>query len=249
MDDWGFGAVWGSKLADALPYQVFAMQKNTASFERKGEKHPRRQRELVGFKVVPKLNEAWSLQLEAMGQVGTDGRGDTETGWSSYAGVNWKKSGDVAIRPYFRAGYHFMSGDSQAAEEDGGHSAWDPMWARGVNDSEILICGSLYGYAWWSNMHFLKLTYGFDFGPHHGVYWATGPMFAAAQDGLGGGTGMFKGYLNQLRYDFPLWLADQAQGERFEVFGHLEAEFFNPGDYYASSKPAWCFRWQLDLKF
>ena len=249
MDDWGFGAIWGSELSPALPYQLFAMQKNTAGFHRRGESHPRNQRELFGFKIVPQLNEEWSLQFEGMSQVGENGRGDRQTGWSSYAGFNWKSRAKSSIRPYARFGYHFMSGDEDAANEDGGHSAWDPMWARGVNDSEIFIYGSLYGSAWWSNMHFAKLTLGCEFGVHHGVYWATGPMFAAAQDGLGGGNGMFKGYLNQLRYDFPILTADRTKGERFEVFGHLEAEFVNTGDYYASDKPMWFFRWQLDFRF
>ena len=249
MDDWGFGAVWGSELAKWLPYQLFVMQKNYDRFYRNDVKHPRVQRELFGFKLVPQLDEEWSLQLEGMSQVGANGQGDMLTGWSSYAGVNWKSSTASSIKPYGRVGYHFMSGADDAADEDGGHSAWDPMWARGVNDSELMIYGSLYGAAWWSNMHFLKGTFGLDFGPRHGVYWATGPMFAAAQDGMGGGNGMFKGYLNQVRYDFPLWLADKSKGERFEFFGHLEVEFINPGDYYASDKPAWFFRWQLDVRF
>ena len=249
MDDWGFGAVWGSDFGKALPYQFFVMQKNASSFRRQGVKHPRNQRELVGFKLVPQLDEEWSLQLEAMGQVGANGRGDMQTGWSAYAGVNWKSATESAIRPYGRLGYHFMSGDDDAADEDGGNSAWDPMWARGVNDSEIFIYGSLYGFAWWSNMHFLKMTLGLDFGAHHGAYWATGPMFAATQDGLGGGNGLFKGYLNQLRYDFPIMLADRAKDERFEIFGHLIAEFVNTGDYFASDKPMWFFRWQIDFRF
>ena len=60
---------------------------------------------------------------------------------------------------------------------------------------------------------------------------------------MGGGEGMFKGFLSQVRYDFPIWLAGKKKGERFEVFGHLLAEFFNPGDYYESEKPGFFFRW------
>ncbi len=184
-----------------------------------------------------------------MGQVGENGAGDALGGWSSYAGVNWRSAAAATGGPYARLGYHFMSGDEGAAREDGGHSAWDPMWARGVNDSELCIYGSLYGFAWWSNMHYVKLTGGYEFGPHHSVTANTGPIFAAARDGMGGGDGMFKGLLSQARYDFPIWLADPAKGERFEVFGHFEVEFINPGDYYASGKPAWFVRWQIDFKF
>jgi len=248
MDDWGFGAVWGSNLGKALPYQVFAMQKNTDRFYRNDVKHPRTQRELLGTKLVPRLDEEWSLQLEGMGQVGANGRGDMLSGWSAYSGVNWK-SANGEIRPFGKFGYHFMSGDDDAAEEDGGHSAWDPMWARGVNDSELFLYGTHYGAAWWSNMHYVKLTGGLDLGRRHTLAASMGPMFAAAQDGLGGNDGLFKGFLSQVRYDFPLWLADKDKGERFEMFGHLLAEFFNPGDYYETEKPSWFVRWQIDFKF
>ena len=249
MDDWGFGAIFSSDLGKALPYQLFVMQKNTDRFYRKDVKHPRTQRELVGFKVMPQIDEEWSLQFEGMSQVGANGRGDMLNAWSAYSGVNWKSATESTIKPFGKFGYHYMSGDDDAAEEDGGHSAWDPMWARGVNDSELFLYGTHYGAAWWSNQHYVKLTAGLVFGPHHAVSAHCGPLFAAAQDGLGGGDGFFKGLLSQLRYDFPLWLADKEKGERFEVFGHLLAEFFNPGDYYETDKPAMFLRWQVDFRF
>ena len=249
MDDWGVGAIWNSDFGKALPYQLFLMQKYTRAFRRSGELRPWTVRELVGGKLMPQLNEEWSLQLEAMGQVGRNGDGATLSGWSSYAGINWKSATQSSVRPLGKLGYHFMSGDKDAADEDGGHHAWDPMWSRGVNDSELFLYGTHYGAAWWSNMQYLKLTAGVDLGRRHSLVAATGPMFAAAQDHLGGGNGFFKGLLSQVRYDFPIMLADKEKGERFEIFGHLYAELFNPGDYYETDKPAWFFRWQVDFKF
>jgi len=81
------------------------------------------------------------------------------------------------------------------------------------------------------------------------VTGSAGPIWAEAQDGMGGGDGMFKGFLSQVRYDFPIWSADRAQGGRFEVYGHVLAEFFNPGDYFETEKPAFFARWQIDFKF
>ena len=251
MDDWGYGVVWGSKLVDWLPYQIFAMEKGTHSFYRNGVKHPRTQRGLLGAQRVPQIDEEWSLQAEVMGQGGENAEDASLRGWSSYLGVNWKSASE-GIRPFGSLGYHFMSGDDDAAAEDGGHSAWDPMWARGVNDSELFLYGTHYGAAWWSNQHFLKLTLGADIGPRHRIVAATGPLFAAAQDGLGGGDGHFKGLLSQVRYDYPIWpcpLFDSEEPGRFEVFGHVLAEFFNPGDYYETDRPAWFVRWQIDFKF
>jgi hypothetical protein len=74
-------------------------------------------------------------------------------------------------------------------------------------------------------------------------------MFAFENDGLGGGDGSFKGCLHSLRYNFPLMLADKAKGERLEIFGHIHAELFNPGDYFDTSRPAWFARWQVEFKF
>ena len=250
MDDWGVGAIWGSNLAKWLPYQAFVMQKYTRGFEdSRGVDHPWRQRELVGAKLVPQLDEEWSLQFEGMGQVGCDGDGATLSGWSTYAGINWKSATASVFKPFGKFGYHFMSGDEDAADETGGNSAWDPMWARGVNDSEMFLYGTHYGAAWWSNMHYVKTTLGMELGRRHRIEGSCGPLFAAAKDGMGGGDGAFKGFLSQARYDFPIWLADKSKGERFEVFGHVLAEFFNPGDYYETDKPGFFFRWQVEFKF
>ena len=248
MDDWGYGVVWGSRLAEWLPYQLFAMEKGTCSYYRNGVKHPHTQRGMLGAKMLPQIDEEWSLQAEAMGQGGENGDNAALSGWSAYLGVNWKSARE-GIKPFGSLGYHFMSGDDDAAREDGGHSAWDPMWARGVNDSEMFLYGTHYGAAWWSNQHYLKLTAGLDFGRRHKLVASAGPMFAAADDGMGGGNGMFKGFLSQVRYDFPIMLADPEKGERFEIFGHVLAEFFNPGDYFETDRPGYFLRWQVDFKF
>ena len=249
MDDWGWGGVWSGKAADWLPYQVFAMQKITERFTRNHVRHPYTRRELVGVKLMPQLTDELSLQLEAMGQIGRNGDGDWLSGWSTYTGVNWKKAAESGWKPFASLGLHVMSGDRHAAEEDGGHHAWDPMWSRGVNDSELMLYGTHYGAAWWSNMIFLKLAGGVDFGPRHRLYLTTGPMFAAREDGMGGDDGSFKGMLSQVRYDFPLWKMSVCEGRSVEVFGHVLAELMNPGDYFATDKPAWFLRWQLDFRF
>ena len=244
MDDWGYGAIWSSKLAEALPYKLFAMQKRTESYMQGGRKHPTTRRSLLGTKLEPQLTDELSLQFEGMGQIGRNGEDDWLTGWSAYAGVNWSEKGE-GVKPFAKLGLHLMSGDKDAAREDGGNHAWDPMWARGVNDSEMFLYGSHYGAAWWSNMIYLKSTVGADIGRRHRLEASTGPIFAECEDGLGGGNGNFKGLLSQVRYDIPLFSA----GERFEIFGHVLAELFNPGDYYETDRPGWFLRWQIDVKF
>ncbi len=223
QDDFGYGAIWGSKLAKWFRYQLFAMQKqmlHTGKY--------RNHTELVGTKLMPQWNEEWSSSFEAMSQLNRE--------WSGYADVRWKSSRN-GVKPFAKLGYHFMSG------------AWDPMWARAVNDSEMFLYGTHNGVAWWSNMHYVKTTAGLEFGKKHCLTGSAGPIFAAERDRVGGGDGSFKGFLSQLKYEFPIYLADREKGGRFEVFGHALVEFFNPGDYYATEKPAYFFRWQLEFRF
>ena len=248
MDDWGFGAIWNSSIG-LLDYQLFWIQKDTAAYRRDGVKHARRQTNLVGAKLVPRWTKEFSTPLELMSQVGKNGEDDTLAAWAAYAGVDWKKATDSTFKPYWNGGVLFMSGDKDAASEDNGRHAWDPMWYRGVDDSEMFLFGSLYGCGWWSNQINLKNTLGMEFGYRHRAQIMAGPMWAETKDGVGGGDGRYKGFLTQLRYDFPLFIADKNKGGRFEIFGHVLGEFFNPGDYFATDKPAYFVRWQIDLRF
>ena len=259
MDDWGWGSVWSSKVRDRegtnlLDYQILGIQKNTASFHRRGVKHPRRQVNLIGTKLVPHWTTNFSTPLEFYGQVGRNGENDSLSAWATYSALAWKDmSKDVSKgewRPYWETGLLIFSGDKDAMNEDGGHHGWDPMWYRGIDDSEMMLYGATYGVGWWSNMYNLKTCFGIDFAPGHKIAFQTGPMFAQQKDHCGGGDGMFKGYLNQVRYDFPLWSGSKGSSlERFKIFGHVLFEHFLPGDYYDTDRPAYFVRWQVDFKF
>lgn len=250
MDDFGAGVVWSSRV-DAVKYQLFAMTKGTHSFHTgKGAArvtHPWTQRALLGAKIVPQLTDEISLQFEGMGQVGMNGDHDTLSGWSTYAGINWKEASESQIKPFASLGYMIMSGDKDAVGEDGGHHAWDPMWARGATDSEMMLYGTHYGTGWWSNLHFLCLKAGLDLGRRHSISGKIGPMFADKQDHVGGGDSLYKGLDGDITYSFPILIPEK--GERLEIFGHVKAEGFQPGDYYASDKLGWYVRWQLDFRF
>lgn len=249
MDDWGWGGVYSGRAGEALPWKVFAMQKRTMAYRRGGAKHPATRRELLGANLRPELGGGFAALLEAMGQVGRNGEGDWLSGWSACAGIEWKEPEDRSIRPFAGLRLHFMSGDKNAADEDGGRRAWDPMWARGVNYSEMFLYGTHYGAAWWSNTVIAKAHGGLDFGPSHKLYFSTAPVFAQADDGLGGGDGHFKGLLSQARYDFPILAADKDEGRSLQITGHVFAELFNPGGYFESDRPGWFLRWQIAFAF
>ncbi len=248
-DEWGMGVVWSSNFGEALPYQVYLMHKNTAAYRRGDVKRPSTRRETLGASISPQLTDEWSLQFDAIGQIGEDGSGETLYGSSAYGGIKWASAAESSIKPFASAGLLFMSGSKDTKDVDGGHGGWDPMWARSVRYSEIFSYGTHYAACWWSNMYYAELKAGLDFGRLHNVFFTSGPIFAAAEDGLGGGDGAYKGYLNTIHYNFPLMLADREKGERFEIFGHLHLELFNPGDYFETSRPAWFIRWQVQFKF
>lgn len=257
MDDWGFGLVWSSEFTKDVPYQLFAIGKHVSAwYDGDGVHRPGWFRELVGFKTTPRIADDVKLQFEGMTQLGADDDGEFICAWSAYAGGEWRDSSKHSWQPFVQTGLHWMSGDDSTADEAGGRSAWDPMWSRAENDSCLFQYGTLYGVGFWSNMYFWKTTVGLQIGPRHLLSASTGPIFADQQDNLGGGNGMFKGLLSQLRYEFPLLtksirhdLGWNEPERGLEIYGHLITEFFNPGDYYATDKPSWFVRWQVEFKF
>ena len=122
-DDWGYGAIWSSKLSDNLPYQIFAMEKGSTTFWVDDVRYPWTRRALLGARIDPRLDEEWSLQLEAMGQCGRDGDGHTLCGGFGYAAVKWKSARE-GIRPFGSLGLMFMSGDDEVKSAPAGCTAW-----------------------------------------------------------------------------------------------------------------------------
>ena len=203
----------------------------------------------------PQFTDNWGMEVEAAKQVGRICDGNREAG-GHMAHVEFKYLADCLRdwKPTVSWATTYYSGDRHRTEPDDTDTAWDPMWGRYTQDSEMLVYGTLYENCWWSNMIYTKLKLTMKFGPRHGLYVYSGPMFAAVQDHLGradhdGST--FKGVLSAARYDFPIRLApkDATGFDRVEVFAHVVGELFNSGDYYDSSKPAFFFRWQVDFRF
>jgi hypothetical protein len=257
MDEWGGGLVWSQDLFDeALPYKAYAIYKHNESYiSPNGRKHPEKQLTTVGLRLMPQLSEEFSLDLEGAKQFGSFSNGKQAGGWMGYAALDYHPDIAESFKPYAVASLYCLSGDKKSLGENDNDMSWDPLWARAPCDSEMMQYGTLYGLGYWSNLVHPKLTLGAKFGKYHSCYASAGPMFAACQDRMGhadgSGKSMFKGFNSVVRYNFPLFLAPKdARGiHRFEMFGHLMAELFNPGDYYDSTRPAYFIRWQITLKF
>ena len=259
MDEWGGGLVWHDSLCErTFPYKVYVVHKHNEAYYAPGRRRmPDKQLTTVGVDILPEINENLSFELDLADQFGTISDGDRQAGGQmAYAAVDFHKSrAEKGLHPYARLSVYYMSGDKHHGKRGNNDTAWDPLWGRWPQDSELFQYGTLYGLGYWSNMTYPKLTIGMDIGPHHRVSAYSGPIFAAAQDHAGhadgSGESMFKGELSAVRYDFPILLAPKnATGlKRFEIFGHVMAELFNPGDYYDSSRPAWFLRWELMFTF
>jgi len=259
MDEWGGGLVWHDSLFDKrLPYKLYMIHKHNEDYKAFNGRHVRdKQLTTFGVLLQPELTENISFELEGAHQFGTADSGRKQAGGTmGYAAVDFHKDrSSSGIKPYSRLSAYYLSGDKHRTGADDNDTAWDPLWGRWPQDSELFQYGTLYGLGYWSNLLYTKLELGLNIGPHHRVQAYSGPIFAAVQDHLGhadgSGDSMFKGVLSVLRYDFPIILAPKnAHGlDRFEIYGHVMAELFNPGDYYDTSRPAYFFRWEIVVAF
>ena len=261
LDEWGGGLVYAQEALDGrLPFKAYAIFKrnegHTKTSATAGERYvSAKELTTLGVLLAPEFTDSWGAEVEVAKQLGRIVDGNLEAGGHmAHVEVRYRTDFLRAYRPTVSWATTYYSGDRHRTEADDSDTAWDPVWGRCTQNSEMLVYGTLYENGWWSNMIYSKLKLTMDFGPHHGFYLYTGPMFAAVQDGLGrsdGGGSTYKGLLSAARYDFPVRLAQKgARGlDRIEVFAHVVGELFHPGDYYESSKPAYFVRWQLDFRF
>ena len=260
-DEWGGGAIFSDAAFDGhLPFKFYTLfKRNEAHRIRKGAvPRPVPAKELTTFGVLanPDFNDNWGMEIEAAKQFGRIVSGNKQAGgWMTHLELKYRPDALRSWKPVVSLAGTYYSGDRHRTGDGDNDTAWDPLWARYTQDSEMLVYGSLYGNCYWSNMVYTKLKLTMTFGPGHAMYAYAGPMFAAVQDGLGhaDGTGhaMYKGWLSAARYDFPIRIApkDAVGFDRLDIRTHVVAEHFLPGDYFESSKPCYFFRWQVSVGF
>lgn len=260
MDEWGGGLVYSDAAFDRhMPFEVYTIFKRNEEYHATvlGRDMPAKELTTVGAMVKPRFDDNWGMTLEGAKQFGRILDGNKQAGGHmGYLEVDYRADFLKEYKPIISWCSTYYSGDRR--HDSDGHdndTAWDPLWARHCRESEMLVYGNLYGNCYWSNMLYTYPKFTMTFGRHHGLYAYSGPMFAVVQDRMGhddgAGHSMYKGWLSAARYDFPIKLAPKnaAGCDRIELFGHVVAEVFNPGDYFSSSKPAYFARWQLDFKF
>lgn len=260
LDEWGGGAIFSEALFEGhLPFKLYSIFKRNESYTTKSpvaRRMPAKEVTTLGLFLTPEFTENWGMEVEAAKQFGRTLNGNRQAGgWMTHLELKYRPDTLKQWKPCLSLAGTYYSGDKHRTNPDNNDTAWDPMWARYTQDSEMLVYGTVYGNCYWSNMVYTKLKLTMKFGPHHAMYAYTGPMFTAVQDRLGHADGhghsMYKGWLSAARYDFPIRLApENASGwDRFEIFAHVVAEHFQPGDYFDSTKGAYFIRWQFDVRF
>ena len=244
MAEYGGGLYFKSKEWQEFPFDLYYLFKRETKSRLSDNDLPGRNTHTFGTRLMPKLSETLSAEFEGAAQAGEKDGGASTAGYMGYAGLTYKPAVET-YKPFATLACYYLSGDSDHGTGDN-DTSWNPLWARWPQYSEMYPYSDK-GVCYWSNLIYPNVTVGSAFAPGHKVSANVGPMFAAAEDGLGGGEGDLRGWFGMARYDFPL--AKNLFGKRGDLSGHLTAEVLDPGDYYTSDTVAYFLRWEVILRF
>jgi hypothetical protein len=244
MDEYGGGLYFKSKEWKEFPFDLYYLFKRETKARLAGRDLPGRNTHTLGVRVAPKLTETLSAELEGAAQAGERDGGKSVRGYMGYAGLTYKPAVET-FKPFATLACYYLSGDRNHGTDDN-DTSWNPLWSRWPQYSEMYPYHDR-GVCYWSNLIYPNVTVGTAFANGHKVNVNAGPMFAAAEDGMGGGGGDFRGWFGMARYDFPL--LKKIFGKRGDLTGHVTAELLDPGDYYTSDTIAYFLRWEVIARF
>jgi len=257
LAEWGGGLYFKSKELDALPFDLYYIYAQKSAYHLLNEtKMQGRSLNTWGFRVMPKITDTLSAEVEGATQYGEKDSGALVGGQMGYAGLTYKMPLDSKAQPYTTLSVLYMSGDRDRGTGRVGDTeddrSWDPLWARYTFfESEFYVYRGIYGVGYWSNLVYPSWKVGCKIPSKqgdHDIFASVGPMFAAVKDGLGGDDGSLYGWFLRTRYDFPL-LKGFIKEKYGKLLGHVTAELLEPGDYCTSSKMAYFVRWEVSIAF
>ena len=238
MDEIAAGAFWDDRSIDDFGWGAYYVWlRDTAWRTRDGDRVPHEDVHTFGARLLPKFSEELSAELEGAWQCSGNDGFDRRAGFAT-GGLKWT----FAPGTYVSANALWLSGDDadSARRED-----FNVLFGRYPWISELLLYGfDADGVGTWHNLaqYWLEAGFAFGEGGAHKVKATVGPVFAPERDGAGGGDE--RGWLETLFYTFPI-----CKGSAGALDGHLFLEVLQPGDYYASDRTAYFFRWQLNWSF
>ncbi len=254
-DERGFILYGKNKLNDHFyvePYYIYKQEDSTGDYSTSfgGPQHKLELNTLGARLVITASN--WKIRAEYAHQFGEyDDEADTDReGDGGYLFIG-QKYADVFLKPEWEVGYIYMSGnDSSTGKNEG----WDPLFSRAPSWNEVSTYPMLYETradsglipAYWTNMHLYKI--GLKLALASATNLALSYQYLRAVEETSGlNTAMFSNDGKERGHVGTLMLTHTFTKQ---IDGYLQAEFFNPGDFYADSADNSVFlRWQLMYKF
>jgi hypothetical protein len=109
-----------------------------------------------GARVMPKLTETLSAEFEGAVQAGQKDGGAATAGYLGYGGLTYRPLVDSTAKPFFTGSCYYLSGDKDRGTDDN-DTAWDPLWSRWPQVSELYVYNFTYGVGYWSNLLYPSL--------------------------------------------------------------------------------------------
>lgn len=250
LDEVGGGLYHRSRTFAELPFDVYWLYKHESTADAAdGSKLKGRDLHTFGTLLMPKFTENLSGEFEFAWQAGKRDDGARVGGHMAYAALDWDFRPGRTVDPWARGSCYYMSGDRHRDGENDTDYAWDPVWSRWPQFSDLWVKTFFYGIAYWSNLVYPALEGGVRCAGFGSVKAATGPLCAAVDDGAGHGDGgCFIGWLSSVQLEVPLF--DGLWNGRGSAKSHIRGELLNPsGDYTESTRPACYFRWDVTISF
>ena len=244
MDEGSAGFFYEDRSSEALGWGLYYVWLlDTSWTQPDGTRMGREDVHTVGARLMPRFSAGWSAELEgavqASGNSGYDRR-------AFFGFASLRRDGMSGTGPergiYASANALYLSGDDPETQR---REDFNILYGRYPWISELMLYSfDGDGVGTWRNLAMTWLETGAAWGERkeNAVRLAAGPVWAGESDGAGGGS--YRGFLESLYWSFPV-----ASGSLGALDGHLFLELYQPGSYYASSKNAFFFRWQLNWTF
>jgi len=257
MDEKGLMAYSHYNEIKDFPMEFYWIWKQeTRFYDSAGVRYPGRDFHTLGTRLMPKINDKLSAEVETAVQGGkVDSQGSMKErdifAYMGYAGLTYSEK-EVVLKPKLTGAVLYLSGDEDSYYKttDGStDNGWNPVFNRTTWFSEI--ASGMYDQYRWSNLIYPHLETAIEPYEKHAVKLQAGPMFAAEKDN--GATDNYRGLFTQLRYDFPL--LSKVFGKRGDLTGAVVGEVMTYGDYYAHETASvdedagYFLRFELNAKF
>lgn len=202
--------------------------------ESAAEKFEGRSFHTLGARLLPRISETLSGELEVAGQFGETDDDRNIAAFMAYGGLTWKTS--AVLKPYLTGALLYLSGDDQRFDKSptGTDTGWNPVFNRQTWLGEAVA--PMYDKYRYSNLIYPHLEIGCVPAANQKAKLQFGPMFTArTESGVNDGVdyGSFRGFYAQAKYEFLI--AEKIFGDRGTLKGGVQLEYMNKGDYFGNA--------------